>query len=95
VASTGVPGAFYPGAPDLAVEVMSPGDSIPEVNAKARDWLTHGAEEVWVVNPRSRTVAIHRMGSGVVTLTEEQSLESPALLPGFSCAVREIFDFPT
>jgi Uma2 family endonuclease len=91
VAVTGLSTKFYPGAPDLAVEVMSPNDSVREVDAKAQAWLDHGALEVWVVNPQRRMVAIHRSGSEIVTLSEGETLESPDLLPGFSCAVRELF----
>ena len=51
---------FRPGAPDLAVEVMSPGDTKREVAEKVAEWLDAGAQLVWVVNPKLRTVTVTR-----------------------------------
>jgi Uma2 family endonuclease len=90
--SSGVPIAYFPGAPDLAVEVVSPGDTPREVEEKAQDWLANGAEEVWVVHPRTRTVTIYRSDAGPRVLNDQETLDSPVLLPGFSCAVGAFFD---
>lgn len=82
---------FFPGAPDLAVEVVSPGDTVSEVEEKVQDWLTHGTQEVWVVSPRARTVAVHSSSSGIRVFMASEHLISPALLPGFACLVAELF----
>ena len=87
----GIPKAFYPGAPDLAVEVVSPDDSAREVAEKVQDWLAAGCGVVWVVNPAKRTVVEHRPGDVVRTLTDADELKAPDLLPGFSCRVADIF----
>ena len=50
---------FIEGAPDLAVEVLSPGDRPGSVREKVAEWLDAGTEAVWVVDPRARTVTIH------------------------------------
>jgi Uma2 family endonuclease len=52
------PVGFFPGAPDLAVEVLSPDDRASEVNAKVAQWLEAGCDAVWVVDPQNQTVTI-------------------------------------
>src|SRR5687767_3198613 len=59
---------YYVGAPDLAIEVISPNDLYAEVNAKVAQWLAHGTRLAFVVNPRRLTVAVHRPGQPVRTL---------------------------
>jgi Uma2 family endonuclease len=49
---------YWPGAPDLAIEVVSPGDTYTEVEEKVHEYLETGAKVVWVVNPRRKTVTI-------------------------------------
>jgi Uma2 family endonuclease len=89
VPSTRVRGWFR-GAPDLAVEVVSPGDSSVAVFAKAHQWLTHGATLVWIVDPDRRTVTAVR-GANVRVLVADDALEATDLLPGFRCAVAALF----
>jgi Uma2 family endonuclease len=61
----------YPGlAPDLAVEVKSPGNSNPEMAAKAAMWLSYGSREVWVADPETTTITRHRPNAAPVTLGE-------------------------
>ena len=79
-------------APDLVVEIRSPGDSRREINDKARMWLSYGVGLVWVVHPDTRTVDLHREGHSVAVLTEDDFLDGLEALPGFTCPVREIFD---
>ena len=88
-AARGVPGAF-PGAPDLAVEVISPTDRLTQVHDKARDWLDHGTLMVIVVNPRNRTVQVHTP-NGVSELAETDTLDGGAVVPGWTMAVADIF----
>jgi Uma2 family endonuclease len=83
--------AFWPGAPDLAVEVLSPDDSPKEVAKKVDGWLDSGCASVWVVDPESQTVAIHHSGKGVRVLAAGETLSGDPVLPGFSCAVEELF----
>ena len=83
--------AYWPGAPDLAVEIVSPGDTYREVDEKAKAWLAGGAQLVWVVNPLLRTVSVYRSAGSTVTLTEKDDLTGEDALPGFCCRVEEIF----
>jgi Uma2 family endonuclease len=87
----GVPKTFYPGAPDLAVEVLSPNDRPGEVERKVQDWLTNGTQLVWVVDPAVRTVTIHQQANESIMLAEDVTLTGEPLLPGFTCSVAEIF----
>lgn len=87
----GVPSGFCRFAPDLAVEVVSPNDSYTDVREKVGDWLAGGVQAVWVVDPQRRTVEIWRADGSVQSLTEDEMLESPELLPDFRLQVRELF----
>ena len=78
--------------PDLIVEVVSPNDSLSEVNDKALMWLSYGVRLVWVVNPPTRSVDVYREGRTVATLTESGALDGLDTLPGFTCAVSDVFD---
>ena len=78
-------------APDLVVEIASPGDTRRELNDKARMWLSFGVELVWVVHPDQRAVDVHRAGQTVVTLKDAQALDGQHVLPGFTCEVRAVF----
>ena len=85
---------FREGAPDLAVEVLSPGQSPREGHEKALAWLDAGAVLVWVVNPARRTVTAYRSPSDIETLTVGAELDGGDLLPGFRCPIADLFVNP-
>jgi len=87
----GVPKKFWSGAPDLAVEVLSPGDTRREVDEKVEDWLDAGARAVWVINPKRRGVTVYRPTTDVTRLSEADELDGGEVVPGFRCKVSEIF----
>jgi len=82
---------YWPGAPDLAVEVISPSDLYTEVEDKVAEWLAHGTRMVLVVNPRRRTVAVHRPGAPVRQLTSDDTIDGEDVVPGWTLPVRELF----
>jgi Uma2 family endonuclease len=86
----GVP-KFFPGAPDLAVEVLSPSERPAEISAEVQQWLRAGCLVVWLVDPQTRTVAVHRPEAEAKTFLETDILDCPALLPEFFLPVVEIF----
>ena len=92
VPEAGVPDGFWPGAPDLAVEVRSPNDSPSEIREKVRDYLARGVRLVWIVDPRRETVVAYRPDAPPALRSAADSLDGGDLLPGFSCVVRSIFD---
>lgn len=84
---------FPPVAPDLTVEVVSRRDRPSELRVKIDEYLAAGVLAVWVVNPASRTVVIHRPARPVVHLKMGDAIEGPPELPGFRRVVSEIFDY--
>ncbi len=83
---------FFDGAPDLAVEVVSPDDTDEEVEAKVLDYLGSGTRLVWIVRPRTRTITTYISRTDIRLLTESDILEGGEVLPGFSIGVREVFE---
>ena len=83
---------FFPGAPDIAIEVISPSDLYTEVEEKVADYLAAGTLAVIVVNPRRRTVRVHRSLSGTVELTESDTLEVSDIVPGWQMPVKDMFE---
>jgi Uma2 family endonuclease len=77
-------------APDLVIEVASPSQSFPYLQAKVEDWLDAGVKAVWVVLPERRSVSIYAVGTHRF-LHDEDTLDGGDVLPGFSCGVKDIF----
>ena len=83
---------YFPGAPDIAVEVMSPSDRCADMEEKTRDYLSTGTLAVIVVDPCRRTVTVHRPGSEPNTLAEDDTLAVEDVVPGWKLPVRDIFE---
>jgi Uma2 family endonuclease len=81
-------GAFD-GAPDLAVEIVSPSDSLKDLEEKAEQWLAYGARAVLVMHPNSRSVVL-RTGEGARHLSGDDQLDLDPALPGFRCTVSDL-----
>lgn len=90
IEQSGIPPGYWPGAPDLAVEVVSPSDSYVEVEEKVLDWLEAGTRMVIVVNPGKQVVSVYRALKAVV-LTENDTLSGEDVVPGWSVLVKELF----
>jgi Uma2 family endonuclease len=84
------PAQFFPGAPDLAVEVLSPSDTASEVQEKAEAWLASGCKEVWLVDPRRKTATKLTPAEDSIVQQTVETLTTK-LLPGFTLAVAELF----
>ncbi|MEO6810029.1 MAG: Uma2 family endonuclease [Isosphaeraceae bacterium] len=81
-----------PIAPDLVVEVFSPGNRAGEMLGKVQEYLDAGVLMVWVIHPVRRTLAIYRPDDPTPTvLTATDTLENLPELPGFRCPVAEFF----
>ena len=78
-------------APDLVAEILSPDDAPGEVLAKVGDWLAAGARLAWVMDPRRATIHVYRQDGSLSLLRATDSLDGEDVLPGFACAVREVF----
>ena len=83
---------FVPFAPDLAVEVLSPGDTASEVQEKVEAWLSAGTQAVWLVDPQRQSAAICRAGHDSVISQRVEELSDDVLLPGFRLSVASLLE---
>ncbi|MFN4261693.1 MAG: Uma2 family endonuclease [Gemmataceae bacterium] len=77
--------------PDLAVEVLSAGNTPAEMARKRREYFAAGVRVVWIVDPNARTVAVYSEPERFVTLDESANLEGGEVLPGFTLSLRDLF----
>ena len=91
IPKTGRPTTYWEGAPDLAVEVLSPTDTVEAVEEKVDDYLAAGCPMVLVINPRRRTLTVHRPGRDPVVLREADTFDAGEVVPGFRCPVAAVF----
>ena len=82
---------YFPGVPDLAVEVISPNDRYSEVEGKVKLWLQHGTRMVIVLDPRTETLKVYRSPSDVQILTRENTLKGGDVVPGWTLSLAELF----
>lgn len=82
---------YFPGAPDLAVEVLSPSDTVRESEEKVAEWLEYGAKLIWVVSPKLRHVTVYRSPTDITVLTENGALDGESVIPGFSYPLAALF----
>ena len=85
---------FFEGAPDLAVEVLSPGESRQALQHKLIEYFANGTRVAWVFKPKDRLVEIHTPEGPIQTLGEHQSLEGGLILPGFALPLEGFFQIP-
>ena len=81
------------GAPDLAIEVVSPTDKAGELAVKTADYLAAGTQQVWVVEPNTRTVTVYRPGGAARVYGADDTLDGGDLLPGLALPVGDLFDY--
>jgi Uma2 family endonuclease len=90
--ATGLPRGFWRGAPDLAVEVLSPEDRPAVVLAKIEEYLMWGTHVVLVLDPDEQTVTANRPGTPPITVRGDEAIDLDDVLPGFRCSAQEIFE---
>jgi Uma2 family endonuclease len=83
--------SYLQGAPDLAIEVVSPSNSNLEMQQRAGEYLSADARLVWIVNPEMRTVDVYRPGGLRTVLSGDGVLDGGDVLPGLALSLREIF----
>ncbi|HUF13498.1 MAG TPA: Uma2 family endonuclease [Longimicrobiales bacterium] len=97
VASRGAPEArvpaegFWPGAPDLAVEINSPSNSASYVLEKVQQYLEAGSRMVWVIDPPTRTVTVYRSREHIHILGPDTELDGADVLPGLRLQIASVF----
>ena len=99
VAESRVPSPAPPGfgrlAPDLAVEVVSPSNTMTQIHSKVLDYLNAGSRLVWVVDPAARSVAVYRSRKEIRLLSGADELDGEEVLPGFRLRLEDLFGPPT
>lgn len=88
----GEPGGWVRGAPDLAVEVLSPSDTSSGVQRRILDYLEAGTRLVWVVDPAARTVMVHRLDGSATRFPEGAVVTGEGVLAGLDLEVEDLFD---
>ncbi len=79
-------------APDLAVEVLSPSDRPSRMTEKVAQYFGAGTRLVWLIDPEDRTAIVYTSLADIRLLTEDDTLDGGAVLPGFSCLLADLFD---
>jgi Uma2 family endonuclease len=89
-----IPSRFFAGAPDLAVEVRSPKESLPLMKAKLAQYFANGTRLAWVVEPRTRTVSVYHSAGRCKILRSGERLDGEGILPGFTLPIVDLFAMP-
>jgi Uma2 family endonuclease len=78
-------------APDLAVEILSPGNTAGEMQRKLKEYFLAGVRLVWLIDPAAREVRVHTAPDQSETLTEGQTLTGGEVLPGLAIPLAQLF----
>jgi Uma2 family endonuclease len=84
--------AYIQGAPDLAVEVVSPSNSPLEMQQRAGEYLAAGARLVWIVDPEQHAIDVYRPGGVRIVLSGDAALDGGDVLPGLMLPVQRVFE---
>jgi Uma2 family endonuclease len=87
----GSPDGYIKVAPDIAVEVVSPNETYEEVETKVAEYRSAGVKLIWIISPKSKTALIRRADGTCAEVAETGTLSGEDVLPGFTCAVAELF----
>lgn len=90
LAEVGEVKGYWPGPPDMAIEVLDPGDRLSEKQTISR-WFSFGTKQVWIVDPKHSTVTVYRSPSDATTFSGSDDLEAQDLFPGFKLSLEKIF----
>ena len=87
----GVPINFFPVAPDLAVEVISPSNTYDEIQDKIEKYFNGGTKLVWIVDPKRYKIFVHRPDNTVALLNKSDVLDGEDVIPNFQIPLEKIF----
>ncbi|NJR67531.1 MAG: Uma2 family endonuclease [Synechococcales cyanobacterium CRU_2_2] len=89
---TVLPTGFLDGAPDLVVEVLSPGNTVEEMDRKVEEYFENGTHLLWMINCKQQYVLVYRSASGPDRLLKVTDvLEGEDVVPGFGLAIADLF----
>lgn len=86
------PSIAFPGAPDLAVEILSPSETRLAAREKVAEYLAAGTRLVWLLDPETETVAVFGPSGNERLLDGSDFLDGEDVVPGFRVSVAELFD---
>ncbi len=87
-----LPDGFLEGAPDLAVEILSPSNTVEEIHNKLVEYFDNGSRLVWVINPKEKYVLVYRSSEEPDRLLKSiDSLDGEEIVPGFSLPIGDLF----
>jgi Uma2 family endonuclease len=92
IPSVGLPNAYWEGAPDLVVEVLSPSNTASETRTKVREWVEGGASLVLVIDAARETVEVVRSLQDRLILSRADTVDASDLFPGLVFPITQIFD---
>ena len=91
LAEYGIMEGFFPDAPDLAIEVVSPNDKKRDIEDKVQDYLAAKVKLIWTIYPQKQIVVVHRQSKVVSVLFETDELEGEEVLPNFKFPLEKLF----
>ena len=83
--------SYFPGPPDLAIEIVSPNDRYSEVEEKVEMWLFYGVRMVVTLNPQTRTATIYRSLDNIKMIQDKGNLDGADVIPGWVLPLTEVF----
>jgi Uma2 family endonuclease len=87
-----LPDGFLEGAPDLAVEILSPSNTVEEIHNKLVEYFENGSRLVWVINPKEKYVLVYRSSQEPDRLLKSvDSLDGEDIVPDFTLPIAELF----
>jgi len=86
-----LPKGYFQGSPDLAVEILSPSNTVEEIHDKIVEFFENGTRLLWVIHPDEQYVLVYHSPSPDRLLRLEDFLDGEDVIPGFSLAVAELF----
>jgi Uma2 family endonuclease len=85
------PQGFFQGSPDLAVEILSPGNTVEGMHQKIVEYFENETRLVWVIHPEEKFVLVYHSPEPDQFLRSGDTLEGEDILPGFTLKVEELF----
>ena len=86
-----LPKGFFEGAPDLAVEIISPNNTFAEIHNKLVEYFDNGTRLVWVILPDEESVLVYHQPKPSKLLQVEDNLDGEAVITGFQLPLMELF----
>ena len=86
------PKKFFQGAPDLAVEILSPEDTMEKLHEKMVEYFENGTRLAWVINPEDQTVLVYHSSQPDKLLRIDTKLDGESVVPGFFLSVAQLFE---